>query len=432
MQIRLWPDIMLGVFAGGAAALLSATGESFWLVFASVVAVVVVYALIREAVRDPIDEPAEEQPPRNTAHMLPAGFGRALLDQMPLALLVVSAVGRITYGNKAAKTLFPHMNKGDHFATLLRTPVFVDAVNDVIANGQARKVGFSAGRDVKRYYEARINVLPASGEFGATGQIILDIEDRTLDRKAEKMRSDFVANASHELRTPLASILGYIETLQGHAKNDPAARAEFLDIMSKQAGRMQRLVDDLMSLSRIELNAHIRPSGNCDIFDIVRETISGLVPLQSANDVEISCLLPDSGPVIPGDRDQLNQVFVNLLVNAMNYGGDGGQVQVRLAEAGPDYRGMVGITVKDFGAGIAPKHLDRLTERFYRVNAAQSRNKGGTGLGLAIVKHIVQRHQGRLQIESTPGAGSAFTVWLPQDLPVRGAHEKIASGAQTL
>ncbi len=413
LQERFWPYVFLALSSGGTAAVLSALDRPYWLIFLAVFFIVIIFALIRVALHDPVDEPASELVAQHPPGALPAGFGRALLDQMPLALVVISPVGRITYGNKAAKRQFPHAKKGDHFATLLRTPAFVDAVNDVIANGGKRKVAFSAGQETKHYYEARIGVLPAGSEFGAAEQILVDIEDRTLEHRSDKMRSDFIANASHELRTPLASILGYIETLQGHARDDLKAREKFLKIMHKQASRMQRLVDDLMSLSRIELNAHVRPSTPCNIFDLVREAVAGLKPLEAENHVVLDCRLPENGPVIPGDRDQLNQVFINLLVNAMKYGNKGETVEIELAPETPERAGMVGITVRDHGPGIAPKHIERLTERFYRVNAAQSRNKGGTGLGLAIVKHILQRHRGQLQIESVEGRGSEFTVWLP-------------------
>ncbi len=413
MQERFWPYVLLALLSAGTAAILSVLDRPYWLIFLAVFFIVVIFALIRIALHDPVEEPASELITHHPPGALPAGFGRALLDQMPLALVVISPVGRITYGNKAAKERFPHVKKGDHFATLLRTPAFVDAVNEVIANGGSRKVAFSSGQETKRYYEARIGVLPAGSEFGVSEQILVDIEDRTLERRSDKMRSDFIANASHELRTPLASILGYIETLQGHAREDPVAQEKFLKIMNKQASRMQRLVDDLMSLSRIEMNAHVRPSTPCDIFDLVREAIASLKPLEAENHVTLDCRLPENGPTVPGDRDQLNQVFVNLLMNAMKYGDKGETVEVELAPETPESAGMLGITVRDHGQGIAPKHIERLTERFYRVNAAQSRNKGGTGLGLAIVKHILQRHRGQLRIESEPGQGSEFTVWLP-------------------
>lgn len=413
MQNRFWPYVLSGVISGGTAAILTILDRPYWLVFLVVLGLAVLFALIREALRDPVEEPANEPVALPQKSTLPKGYGRALLNQMSLALMVVSPVGRLVYANKAAKKLFPKLRKGDHFATLLRAPVFVEAVNAVIAEGGKRKVSFSIEQEIKQYFDVRISVLPAGNEFGHTEQILIDIEDRTLDRRADKMRSNFIANASHELRTPLASVLGYIETLQGHAKNDPEAREEFLKIMHKQASRMQRLVDDLMSLSRIEMKAHVRPVTPCDPFALARETVASLLPLQEETGVTLVCKLPEKGPVVRGDRDQINQVFGNLVINAMVYGADGDVIEILQAPGDDSRKKMVGITILDHGTGIAPEHIERLTERFYRVNATQSRNKGGTGLGLAIVKHILQRHAGQLQIKSTLGEGSAFTVWLP-------------------
>lgn len=411
MQTRLWPYVLLGITAGGVAAALATMDGPFWVVFASVLVFIVVFAFLKEKLRYKVDEGGVEV--LEPAKPMPTGFGRAMLEQMPLALLVISRRGRVVYGNRAAKEILPKFKAGDHFATLLQVPVFVDAVNAAVTEGKNSKISFSTALPHERFYEASIGLMPAGSDFGDKVQAIVQIEDRTQDRRVEKMRSDFVANASHELRTPLASILGYIETLQGHAKDDPEAREEFLKIMDKQATRMQRLVDDLMSLSRIELNEHIKPSDPCALNELVIEATSALLPLQKKYGVTLETSLVGE-PIVAADRDQLNQVLVNLIDNAMKYGGDNTFVKVYSAPADDQYTGMVGITVADQGAGIGLEHLHRLTERFYRVNAKQSRNKGGTGLGLAIVKHIVNRHGGELQIESTLGEGSQFTVWLPE------------------
>lgn len=412
MRNRLWSYIILGAILATISVILSSLSTSNWIVFALIITSAVVFALIQGALRDPTEAGDVDIPEPQKA--LPTGFGRAMLEQMPLPLLVISPKGRVVYGNRAAHGLLPNLEKGEHFANLFRAPIFVDAVNAAIAEGESRKVSFTAGNTDEKYYEARIGLLPAGSEFGDTVQAIVEIEDRTQTRRVEKMRSDFVANASHELRTPLASILGYIETLQGHAKNDPVAREEFLKIMSKQATRMHRLVDDLMSLSKIELNEHVRPDVVCGYNDLAQEAIASLLPLQEKYKVVLENALAETGPDVHADRDQINQVLVNLIVNAMKYGGEGKVVSVSTATVNQRYSGMTGITIADQGAGIAPEHLHRLTERFYRVSATISRNKGGTGLGLAIVKHIVNRHGGELQIESTLGQGSQFTVWLPK------------------
>nr|WP_246237349.1 ATP-binding protein [Halovulum dunhuangense] len=230
------------------------------------------------------------------------------------------------------------------------------------------------------------------------------------------MRSDFVANASHELRTPLASILGYIETLQGHARDDPEAREMFLGIMRAQATRMQRLVDDLMSLSRIEMDAHVRPEERVDLFGIAADAAAALFPQASQNDVILQIELPrgPGNPQVLGDRDQIAQVMVNLVDNAIKYSGSGQKVRVSEAEPDARYPGCLGISVIDDGPGIAREHIPRLTERFYRVNPGKSKKLGGTGLGLAITKHILQRHGGALDVKSRLGEGSRFTIWIPR------------------
>jgi len=243
----------------------------------------------------------------------------------------------------------------------------------------------------------------------------------TSAKRAEEARADFVANASHELRTPLAAVSGFIDTLKGHAKDDERAREKFLDIMSVEAGRMRRLIDDLLSLTRIELNEHVPPSGSVDISDVARDAAAALQGLAQLDDVTISvCEAPDLPPLI-GERDELIQLFQNLLHNAIKYGRVGGHVWVKFAVATsstylPGRRSpatMIAITIKDDGEGIPREAIPRLTERFYRVDVKRSRERGGTGLGLAIVKHIVNRHQGRLQIESKLGEGSTFTILLP-------------------
>jgi two-component system phosphate regulon sensor histidine kinase PhoR len=233
------------------------------------------------------------------------------------------------------------------------------------------------------------------------------------------MRVDFVANASHELRTPLASLLGFIETLQGPAKDDPKARERFLEVMRGQARRMTRLIDDLLSLSRIEMRLHLPPASAIDLKTVVVPMIETLKPLAAENGVTIAADLGAGSFRVLGDRDELLRVVENLIENAVKYGDTGERVDVSLSRVdAPDGRGrQVVLEVRDHGPGIAPEHLPRLTERFYRADAAQSRQKGGTGLGLAIVKHIVNRHRGQLAIESELGQGAAFKVVLPEAPP---------------
>jgi len=239
------------------------------------------------------------------------------------------------------------------------------------------------------------------------------LRDLTEQRRLDRMREDFVSNASHELRTPLASLTGFVETLQGSARDDEAARARFLKIMLEQAERMRRLIEDLLSLSRIEMRAHVRPRGSVDLDEALGYAVDALRPLAGEAGVAIEFQRHDRLPPVLGDRDELVQVFENLIENAIKYGGSGGRVVVAIAppRLGPAAR--IVASVRDFGPGIAPQHLPRLTERFYRVDDESGRVKRGTGLGLAIVKHIVTRHHGRLTIASEENQGAEFSVDLP-------------------
>jgi two-component system phosphate regulon sensor histidine kinase PhoR len=227
------------------------------------------------------------------------------------------------------------------------------------------------------------------------------------------MRADLVANASHELRTPLASLSGFIDTLQGPAREDPAARERFLEIMKAQARRMARLIDDLLSLSRIELNARRYPEARVDLVPVVRQVVDGLQMLARERAVEVVLDAPSEPLIVAGDRDELIRLFENLVENALKYGASGKAVEVDLSRQPVALGHEAVVAVRDYGRGIAPEHLPRLTERFYRVDVGESRAEGGTGLGLALVKHTLTRHRGRLAIDSTLGQGATFTVYLP-------------------
>ncbi|HEY6335293.1 MAG TPA: ATP-binding protein, partial [Alphaproteobacteria bacterium] len=255
------------------------------------------------------------------------------------------------------------------------------------------------------------------------------LHDLTAEKRTEQMRADFVANASHELRTPLATLLGFIETLQGPASQDARARERFLAIMQYQAGRMSRLVDDLLSLSRIELREHTPPTERVDLLQVLRGVADALQPQSKARQMTVA-IEPTNGalPPVLGDPDELAQVFQNLIDNALKYGRRGTTIQIFAFKADhcpvPISRvPAAGVAVRDRGEGITSEQIPRLTERFYRVDAARSRELGGTGLGLAIVKHIVNRHRGALQIESEIGQGSTFTVYLPVTRDPRRAEE---------
>ena len=335
---------------------------------------------------------------------------QALLDALPEPVLVIRADGRVLAVNAPGRALFPSMRAGDLLALNLRSPVVLDAIARVRAQGRAEAVTWLDRVPVERLFDVNIAMLAAPGD---PDTIVLTLRDTTEVRRVERMRVDFIANASHELRTPLASLLGFVETLQGAAREDVRAREKFLAIMHEQARRMARLVDDLLSLSRIEQNQHVRPDAPVDLAIIVRHISDTLARMARDNKVTLDMRASEE-VVVPGDRDDLLRVAENLIENAIKYapppeGGVQVPVEISVTKSG---RKAV-FRVRDHGPGIAPEHLPRLTERFYRIDAGQSRARGGTGLGLAIVKHIVARHRGHLQIDSTPGEGAAFTVVLP-------------------
>jgi two-component system phosphate regulon sensor histidine kinase PhoR len=291
-------------------------------------------------------------------------------------------------------------------------PELVEAIRAASTTGKAQRIEFSARLPSPRFSEAFISpVVPA--QSGRAGIVVITVHDLTPIRRVEEMRADFVANVSHELRTPLAAITGFIDTLQGPARDDPAARERFLGIMQAQAWRMARLIDDLLSLSRIELRAHQRPDTPVDLVPIVRQIVDGLQTLARDRDVALEVTAPAEPLMVLGDRDELTRLFENLIENGLKYGASGKRVDIALAPvAASDGQGEARVSVRDYGPGIAAEHLPRLTERFYRVDVGESRAQGGTGLGLALVKHILNRHHGRLSIESREGEGATFTVRL--------------------
>jgi len=345
-----------------------------------------------------------------------AGPAEILLDVIPDILFLIDDSRRVVAFNRAAKEEFPDTGLATDFSFVIRHPAVLRAVDRVLAEGREEQLEFSAGGGRQHHYRMHAVALfpPSSGD--RLGGVALSIHDISAIRDAEKMRADFVANVSHELKTPLATVIGFIETLGGAAADDRESQKRFLGIMGKEAARMSRLIDDLLSLSQIERNEHRPPVDRINLKTLLEEAASLLDDMasQSANRIVLQCDIED--PRIAGDHDQLIQVFTNILTNALKYGRPDTEVTIgihpphRLAGSGLD---GYGVTVSDHGPGIAASHLPRLTERFYRIDAARSRDVGGTGLGLAIVKHIVNRHRGDLRIDSTEGVGTRVTVGLP-------------------
>jgi two-component system phosphate regulon sensor histidine kinase PhoR len=343
-------------------------------------------------------------------------LARDVFERLPDPLLLLDVFGRVVFANKGMVTAVGTDPQKKHISAILRMPAVLNAIERTVETGEPASVAFAIPVPVERHYQAYATRMEQEPRLTA-----LLLHDVTAVIRAEEARADFVANASHELRTPLAALSGFIDTLKGHAKDDEGAREQFLDIMSQEAGRMRRLIDDLLSLTRIELNEHVPPSGLVDIAAVARNATAALQSLARADNVTVTVADGADLPPVRGERDELIQLFQNLIHNAIKYGREGGHVWVSFALASsfaapPGRRGrgaMIAVSVRDDGEGIPREAIPRLTERFYRVDVKRSRERGGTGLGLAIVKHIANRHGGRLSIESKPGEGSTFTVLLP-------------------
>jgi two-component system phosphate regulon sensor histidine kinase PhoR len=349
---------------------------------------------------------------------LAAGTATAerVLEALPDPLIIVSRGGNVTRANRAAEALAEMRLTDRPVTAAFRHPELLHVVEAALA-GKGASAEISLPVPAPRSYSA------VAEPLGEAGALVL-LHDLTALRLSERMRADFVANVSHELRTPLSSLLGFVETLRGPAREDPEAQQKFLAIMQEQAERMTRLIEDLLSLSRIEMDEHTRPDALVAPDSVIAKVRDLLAMKAADRGMTIEIRMPPDVPPIAGDEDQLIQVLQNLLDNAVKYGSPGTAVEVTVTA---DQR-EIAIAVRDHGEGIAPEHLPRLTERFYRVDAARSRALGGTGLGLAIVKHIVNRHRGRFEIESTLGAGSTFTVRLPVSQPA-GAEKTDEPGA---
>ncbi|MEP9354917.1 ATP-binding protein [Xanthobacter sp. KR7-65] len=408
----LWASLLLGAL--GLAVVAGVIADGIHPALGAVLAVLLVaLALVPARAGAPTIEPVVRAPEPVTPPPPREAQAAAVVAALPEPALLLSASGEIVTANERVALAIGPTRVGDPLSFVVRVPEVLDAVRAAAADGLPRRVEFAERIPLDRWLEAHVVPLrlePPGGRNApdAPDAVLLTFRDLTQQRRVEQMRADFVANASHELRTPLASLSGFIETLQGPARNDTAARERFLAIMASQARRMSRLIDDLLSLSRIELNAHVRPQTKVDLCGILAHVCDTLSPLARDRGVTLEQVADAADLEVFGDRDELIRLFENLVENALKYGAAGKKVEVRLARE----NGTAVVSVRDFGPGIAPEHLPRLTERFYRVDVAASRDQGGTGLGLAIVKHIVARHRGRLGVESELGAGAIFSVRL--------------------
>lgn len=334
---------------------------------------------------------------------------RRVLDGVPGAVFLIDRNRRIDVANQAARDLFGADIEGLDLVQAVRHPECLATLNAALKQGQQQVRELTLTRPVQTSFRLRATPLGKG--------VVLSFEDITEHVAAEAMRSEFVANVSHELRSPLTAVLGFIETLRRLAPGDSDARTRFLAIMEDEASRMNRLIGDLLSLSKVEAQERLRPNTPVLVADVLRRVVATLTPLARKTGAEIRLEVDDNAEARPvqGDEDQLSQIFVNLVENAIKYGGPGRvEIQVSALRKAPGLDGeAISVSVTDHGPGIEADHLPRLTERFYRIDAGRSRAQGGTGLGLAIVKHIVSRHRGRLAIDSDLGKGSTFRVTLP-------------------
>ncbi|HWF01451.1 MAG TPA: ATP-binding protein [Caulobacteraceae bacterium] len=425
--------------AGAAAPLaLAAMGEApaglAALAAAAVVGVAAAIVLAR-----PVDAAPAPQPAPAAAD--PSNYVE-MLEQIGDPIVLVeggrpsdASTRRYVFANEAARALLRIQRTDGLLTTIMRAPEVLDALDEALYERRRSEARYELLGVQDRFWRAQAIPLAGSGEGPPLA--VLWLRDETELRRSERTRADFLANASHELRTPLASLTGFIETLRGHARNDETAREKFLSIMAAQAERMRRLIEDLMSLSRIELGEHIAPSGVADLTAATADVLDALAPLAEERHVRFETQLPALGEaLIAADRDQIVQVVQNLVENAVKYTPAEGIVRLQIVSAAsladasapsaaldghfalltPDHalgRRYLALRVRDEGAGIARNHLPRLSERFYRVESGKSADRPGTGLGLAIVKHIVNRHRGGLIVESQPGAGTQVTAYFP-------------------
>jgi two-component system phosphate regulon sensor histidine kinase PhoR len=404
-----WP-LIAGAIVGGAVVLIAGPGL-FWALAATGLAAGLISRFV--TFQEPILRTPESASDDPLAALPP--LTRVLMDQLPIPVMLLDDDERVLFVNRSMRdVLGPGLDR-KRASSVLRNPHVLGTIAEA-RRGFATNVPFSLPVPIERHYQAyaaRISVSPSV--------TALLLHDLTVVKRSEQLRADFIANASHELRTPLAAVSGFIETLRGPAREDEVARDQFLDIMGVEAARMRRLIDDLLSLSRIEMNEHVRPEGRVGIESVARQAVAALKPLAAQDGIVVTVKAEPDVPQVTGDHDELVQLFQNLVHNAIKYGREKGKVEITIGSAD----GQVVAAIRDDGEGIAPSAIPRLTERFYRVDVKRSREKGGTGLGLAIVKHIISRHQGRLAIESKLGEGSRFTVFLPAARPEMAAKPAI-------
>ncbi len=401
-----WPLVLLGLFFG---LLIVARPDLFWqLLVGLAVFLAGLYFFMRSEQRFI----AAENPAGHSSDPDVSNY-HSVINALQFPVYLLDRNANVRHANAYAASVFGNVRSGDRITIRFRQPQLRQAIDSALQEKLPMTIEYNETVPHDRWFQVEVSPLRAQREQNRDEEelFLLAFHDHTEAHRMDRMRSDFIANASHELRTPLASLLGYLETIRGAAKNDPEAQARFTDVMQNQAERMTRLVNDLLSLSRIEMKSNVKPSDTVEISEILNSVVSSFEPLAQQLNVKIETELEEELRVT-GDRDELYQVFSNLLENGCKYGQEGKRVVVSARRTNLGGEPAAEVSVKDFGIGIAPEHHQRITERFYRVDVARSREKQGTGLGLAIVKHILNRHGSRLQLNSTPGEGAEFVVQL--------------------
>ncbi len=333
-----------------------------------------------------------------------------LIGLLPLPVCVVNPVRILTNANKAGKAVFPRLTTGQDIAFFMRDPALLEACVKIIEHGGSAEVEVEELGTPRRFFNVSLSAFNKTSEN--KNYVMMIFTDVTLSKESEKSRSAFVANVSHELRSPLTTLMGSIETLQGPAKNDPEAQVRFLGLMEQEAARMKRIVDELLSLSKMEIQAHMPPEEDVDMLGVLSRTCDVLENQAHKKSMTIILDAPDSLPTVRGERDQLIQVFHNLVDNAIKYGDENTKITIGAKVNDKSLE----LFVQNFGGVVSSEKLPRLTERFYRVDKSRSRDLGGTGLGLAIVKHIVNRHRGALDIKSSKSGGTVFSITIPTNI----------------
>ncbi|MET3662206.1 two-component system phosphate regulon sensor histidine kinase PhoR [Aquamicrobium ahrensii] len=368
----------------------------------------IVALLLAAAISGDAEEADEERRATAEAGEMQSLSAENLAAAVTDPLIVFDDSASVIHANAAAIAAFGDLRPAMSLQLKFRAPEMQALIDAALSGGGSQSADFIDKLPVERVYR----VTASAVGHGSRLHVLL-FKDQSEARRIDRMRADFIANASHEMRTPLASIAGFIETLRGPARNDPAAREQFLQIMQNQTGRMARLIDDMLSLSRLEMKPYLKPGARVDVRQVVESVVDSLGPLAKESDLVIERDFADGPMETPGDRDELYQVFENLVENACKYGRDGDRIVVSIARSDKAPQPGIEVTVRDFGPGIPEEHIPRVTERFYRIDSETVQSRKGTGLGLAIVKHILTRHHGRLSIQSELGKGSAFTVYLP-------------------